>query len=97
MTARTPLCAVVFGAPQIQVYYRDLQGRVAIVKNTGCWSNPYVIEGIGPGHNFAVAVLGWDGGERLRLYHQESSGVITEHCSNNDGQDWSPGELRVGE
>lgn len=94
VTARTPICALAFSTIQLQVYYRNRQGHLVYVKNTGDWGRPNVIEGIGPGHNFAV--LQWENGTLLRIYHQESSGAITELCSDNGGQSWFRGELRVG-
>jgi len=94
MTARTPLCAIAFGEVEIQVYCRDPRGRVVFIKNTGSWGNPNVIEGLGAGYNFCV--LQWENGGRLRLYHQEFSGVIAELCSDNHGQSWFPGGFQVG-
>lgn len=94
MTARSPISTIVFGDVQLQVYYRDLNGRVAFVKNTGSWSRPSIIEAVGPGYN--LAVLQWENGKRLRLYYQEFAGDIVELYSDNSGQSWAPGELHVG-
>jgi hypothetical protein len=93
ITAHSPIAAVVFGDVQLQVYYRDTRGRVVFVKNTGAWSGANVIEGIGPGYNFAV--LQWESGRYLRLYYQTFGGAIAEQCSDNSGQSWFPGNLKV--
>jgi hypothetical protein len=94
ITARSPLSALAFSEVQLQVYYRDLKGRVVFVRNTGSWSGPNVIEGVGPGYNFAVAQ--WESGKYLRLYFQEFTAAITEYCSDNSGQSWFAGGLHVG-
>jgi len=93
ITAHSPIAAVAFGEVQLQVYYRDTRGRVVFVKNTGSWSGPNVIEGLGPSYNFAV--LQWESGKYLRLYYQTFAGAIAEHCSDNGGQSWFPGNLKV--
>jgi len=85
-TAHTPLSAVAFAEVELQVYYRDLQGHVVFIRNTGSWGNPNVIQALGPGYNFAV--LQWEKGNRLRIYYQEFSGVIIELCSDNGGNSW---------
>jgi len=94
VTAHTPLAALAFADVELQVYYRDLQGRVVYVRNTGAWGNPIVINGVGPGYKFAV--LQWEKGARLRFYYQEFAGAIVELASDNGGQSWFPGELHVG-
>lgn len=67
---------------------------MVFVKHTGFWSDPNVIQNLGPGHKFAV--VQWENGARLRLYYQEFYGTIIEICSDNRGESWYPGELRVG-
>jgi hypothetical protein len=93
-TAHTPLSAIAFAEVELQVYYRDLKGHVVFIRNTGSWGNPNVIEALGPGYKFAV--LQWEKGNRLRLYHQDFSGVITELCSDDGGKTWFAGKLQIG-
>lgn len=93
VTVRTPLAALAFGSVELQVYYRDHKGRLVFVKNTGSWGGANVTQGVGPSFNFAV--LEWEKGTRLRLYYQEFWGPIVELCSDNGGQSWFRGELKV--
>lgn len=92
--ARTPISAIAFADVELQVYYRVPKGQVVYVKNTGSWGHPNVIQALGPGYSFAV--LQWDKGKLLRLYHQDYSGAITELCSDDSGKSWFPGKLHVG-
>ena len=90
---QTPLAALAFSTVQIQVYWRDLQGRVVFCRNTGSWGGATVIEPIGPGYRFAV--LQWDSGKYIRLYIQHFNGSLGEYCSDDGGSIWFPGEFHL--
>ena len=92
-TAHTPLACLAFGNLQLQVYFRNPKGQVAYVKYTGGWRTPIIITSIGPGFN--LAVLEWDTGNRLRLYYQEFSGALAEHCSDDGGNTWFLGKFHI--
>ena len=91
--AHTPLAALGFGSVQLRVFYRNLKGQVVFNKYPGNWSAPIVITSIGPGYKFGV--LQWDNGNRLRLYYQEFSGALSEHCSDDGGHTWFLGKFHI--
>jgi hypothetical protein len=91
-TVDTPLAAVVFGDVQIQVYWRDLEGRVVFARNTGSWGSATAIGDIGPGYRFAV--LQWDDGQYLRLYYQLFNSHLAEYCSDDGGKTWFVGKFK---
>jgi len=92
-TSETPIAAVVFGGVELQVYYRNLAGRVVFASNTGAWGKPVVIEPIGPGYKFAVIQM--DNGKYLRLYYQLFDGALVEFFSNDGGKNWAIGDLKL--
>lgn len=89
--ARTPLSALAFGEVELQVYWRHVNGHIVVAKNTGSWSGPTTIHGIGPG--YYLSVLQWDKGKHLRLYFQDFAGAVYEFYSDNSGREWSVGHL----
>ena len=76
----------------LQVFYRDTEGRVVSVKNTGSWGSPKAIESIDASSK--LAVLQWENGNRFRLYYQDSRG-LAELCSDDGGNSWFKGGLSV--
>jgi hypothetical protein len=92
-TNQTPLTALVFGAVQLQVYWRDLRGHVFFQRNTGVWDPIKTIEPIGPGYKFAAIQLA--NGKNLRLYYQKFDGSLVEYVSNDSGKTWSESNLGV--
>jgi len=93
--SETPIAAIAFGNVELQVYFRNAEGRVVFTRNTGEWDRPVVIQLIGPGYKFAV--LQMDNGERLRLYYQLFNGELVEFCSDDGGNSWFPGALKLKE
>jgi len=85
-TCRTPLCAIAFVKVQLQVYWRDLDGRVVFSRNAGSWGAATAIEGIGPSYQFSV--IQWGSGNHLRVYYQNFGGVVAEICSDDGGKTW---------
>lgn len=92
-TPRTPICALAFSTVELQVYWRRIDGHTLFSRNTGSWSNPATIEAVGPSHNFTA--LQWDNGKLIRLYHQDLSGALAELYSDDAGQTWHRGSLKV--
>ena len=88
---RTPLSAVSFSSPSVQVYWREhSQGQIYSAKlSAGAWSGPKTIKCSVVGYEFSV--LEWDTGKRLRLYGQDLKGRLFEHHSDDNGENWSEG------
>jgi len=96
---RNPISAVAFalddGGAEIRVYWRNLQDEIVASANTGSWGPATkIIEGIGSGFQFTA--LQWEQGKHVRLYYQNSAGVVLEHCSGDSGKTWNTGSLEVG-
>jgi len=91
-TVQTPIAALAFDKVQLQVYWRDLEGRVVFSRNTGSWGSASVIGDIGPGYRFAV--LQWDSGKYLRIYYQLFNGHLAEYCSDDGGETWFVGKFK---
>ena len=78
---------------EVQVYWRDLEGRVVATEKRKWWQEPpRLIRGeVGPGHGFCI--VGWDDATEMRLYNQQFAGSIVETSSNNGGRDWHAGPV----
>ncbi|KAF9778045.1 hypothetical protein BJ322DRAFT_1222067 [Thelephora terrestris] len=85
--AQTPLAALAFGGVELQVYWRDLYGRIVFDRNTGSWGGAKAIEPIGPGYR--LAALQWDNGKYLRVYYQLFDRALVEFYSDDGGHTWS--------
>lgn len=87
-TGRTPIGATVINTGEIQVYWRDVVGRLAFSrKPDDKWSEPGFIAGIVPG--FEIAAVGWETTKNVRVYVQDCTGMISELRSGNSGSTWS--------
>jgi len=97
---RSPISAVAFalddGGTEIQAYWRNLQDEIVVKKWTGSgWGLvTEVVGGIGSGFQFTL--MQWEQGKHLRLYYQNHTNVVLEHCSDNGGDTWYSGSLQVG-
>ena len=89
-----PITAVAYASgddsAQIQVYWRNLQEEIVFSKFAGGWGATTKVVG-GIGSCLWLALLQWEKGTFLRLYHQNRAGVVVEHCSDNGGKTWVPG------
>ena len=78
------------GNPQLQVYWRDFPDEIVVSKHIGHWRPATkVIGGIGPGFQFAL--LQWEQGKYTRLYYQNHTNLVLEHCSDDGGETWFQG------
>jgi hypothetical protein len=93
-TNQTPLAALAFGSVQLQVYWRDLHGRVVFERNTGKWNPVEIVKPIGPGYKFATIQL--ENGKELRFYYQNFDGGVVGYGSKDSGKTWSVINLKVG-
>ena len=81
---------------QIQVYWRNLQDEIVVNKLSASGWGPVteVVGGVGSGFRFALTQ--WERGKHLRLYYQNHTNVVLEHCSDDRGETWFSGSLQVG-
>jgi len=97
---RSPISAVAFtlddGGTEIQAYWRNLQDEIVVNKWTGSgWGLvTKVVGGIGSGFQFTL--FQWERGKHLRLYYQNHTNVVLEHCTDDGADTWYSGSLQVG-
>ena len=74
------------------MYWRDLPDEIIVSKHNRHWRPATkVIGGIEPGFQFSVAQ--WEQGKHLRLYYQNHTNLVFEHCSDDGGETWGAGAL----
>ena len=99
MQGGNPITAVAYaygsGGAQIEVYWRNLRVEIVFSKFSGRWGNISRIVGDSKSSPW-FASLQWRRGTRIRLYHQDTAGVVVEHCSEDGCRSWVMGQLRVG-
>lgn len=99
MPGGSPISVVAYtlddGSTRVQAYWRNLQGEIVTNKYAVKWGpTTKVLEGIRSGSQFTL--LQWEKGRHLRLYYQNHANAVVEHGSDNGGETWYQGALRVG-
>jgi hypothetical protein len=90
-TARTPISAITFAPVEVQVYWRDLAGRVVFSrkKKSEAWGGANIVMEARATYRFSA--MQWSDGERLRVCYQDFAGTLLERRSDDCGDTWQDG------
>ena len=73
------------------MYWLALADEIVVSKHDQHWGPATkVIGGIEPGFRFSL--VQWEQGKHIRLYYQNCTNLVLEHCSDDGGETWSAGD-----